>query len=262
MRDRRASDPNGARALSQVAKDAGDRARNLEAEARLAREHELRVAEAQVRLAHGQARAFDLLAKSFFAALGVPWTDEISGLLVEMVQSLAAEPIEDGRLAVRVSPAARIAARRAFERATTPLRSPRAEQELSADFLERVADVMHLETTDEAEGFWRRMQDEIENESPAPPADLDAEPEGQLAVHREPELTDADDDLPAWDEIPPEWQAKYRLNPPLGRHEYAMALRRERSDAERAAARIPTAPRRPDFTHPALGPIDGRPPSL
>jgi hypothetical protein len=56
----------------------------------------------------------------------------------------------------------------------------------------------------------------------------------------------------SFDQLPPEWQQRYQMNPSLGVHEYTLAAKREERQQAEHGGRPPRRSPPPSFRHPAL----------
>ena len=249
IRDRRASDPNGARALSQVAKDAGDRAARLEGDARLQREHELRLQAEGQTISDNQIRLLGVLGRTFVSACGFGWGPEQEALFWACLRALNEAERLDARTVRILRPEPESAeARRAIGLLPAhddpkPVAAPTTAAEIEAEVAAEVADLLGVEP---------------ETLAPEP---VEPDPQGFLAPRSGAGAPGVEGavavspvgDLPAFDELPADWQRRYRLRPDLGRSEYVNHLRRERrAEQERSDGVLTRAGRQPSFRHPGL----------
>jgi transposase len=198
-------------------------------------------ASAEIRLTEAQGRLIVALIKDYHAAIGVPLTPSARTVLRHLLEQGergsetpppdAERAAEEIRGHFRQTLAAELAAEAVVEL---------AEEGMSG---REVADVLGV-----GEATVRRDLD-ASNDAPehedasenGGARDRDAS-NGADTIRTLAEQ-EPDDGLPAWDELPDEWQRKYALQPHLGRHEYANALKRE-------ALTGPLPPTRPSrFAH-------------
>jgi hypothetical protein len=239
-----------AKSASQIASDAAARAVSLERAAREVEAHDARMAEQHHRLSDRQAKVFDLAVLSFFDAIGLRWPGEIEAVMVLISRSQTVELNDRGKLDVTIAPAAKAAARAVFlEEARRLLgeTAPETDEQMEARIDREVREL----------GVEHGIDFPTEREQPADPelpADPEPEPEPVAEIPPEPiEQTEPRLEIPAWDELPDDWRAKYSLRPDLGRWEYAQHLRREKRRREEPG--LPTRPSKHAIpTHPLLGP--------
>jgi hypothetical protein len=235
---------NEARAASSVARDHAARATQLEQQAHAEAEHRARMAEAEARLEAGQAAIFGHAVKLFVGALGLDWNEASDDLLSACLKAITeGKRTEGGTWAVDLPTEAGAAARESIEAAW---RSELAdEHRLSQEAVEPGADPDPAEpqgSPDLAADAGARASDSLVADS---------------AIERLPAPDDLGDfpepNLPAWDDLPADWQRRFSLHRHLGCVEYQRHLRREQRQAELGTV---TGPRRssrwPSFRHPGL----------
>jgi len=168
-----ANDANAARAASAVARDHATRASALEADARVAAEHDLRVATARAKLSATEAGLFDRICQVFFAAVGVGWTTATQDLLDAILASFATAEIIDGHATITI---------------------PQTEAKTVRDAI----------TATVARQIRPEIESEIRSE-PEPPSPPDVERIPATVQLADPDSGDGLD----WSDLPPDWKARF-----------------------------------------------------
>ncbi len=280
MTEGRASD---ARALSQVVKDRSEQASRLEADARAAREHRLRVAKAETALADGMVKTYRTIVRLFVLATGLGWSHAHEALADALLGAFAnAERDEHGRVQVAFPEPETTEAREAIDRAlrhryaaeaneatdsppqaaetSDPGNDLEEDEQTTAAIDHAIEAVLNGEdeqTATEIEGLLNSGDDgqataeateDVDPRRLPGSSDLARGTGAHMDVAVSPSRAKPDE-LPPWYALPEAWKKKYALNPALGRWEYAQALKRERREREEPRRRISS---HPDFRHPGL----------
>jgi hypothetical protein len=204
------------------------------------------MAEAETRLEEGQAVIFGHAVEIFVGALGLGWTQAHDDLLSACLGAITqGSRTEDGTWAIDLPIEAGAAAREAIE--ATWRKQLRSELgPLSQEPVESAYDPEPAEDQSIRRDYLALGADAGAGSPDSPAAVADS----TIAAD---DLGDFPDDLPAWDDLPADWQQRFSLHRHLGCVEYQRHLQREQRQAELDRVAGPRhVSRWPSFRHPGL----------
>ena len=236
-------DAKAGQAASRVATDYAARAVSLEQAAAHAREHEARMREAETRLTDGQVWTFERVVQLFVTALGLSWAPEHEDLVTALLAALCDGERDGAQVSVTIPEVEAEVAREAVEAVWRGAARKDALAELAAA---EPDDAEQAPETKPAGMDYQRPIAPEGGEGPDLPVAVSSFEDFQNAA---PEP----DELPPWDALPEDWQARFALNRYLGRVEWARHQRRlERDQEQRRLAVARSRHRSPSFRHPGL----------
>jgi hypothetical protein len=216
----------------------------------------LRVQAAEAKLAERHTWAFGQVVRCFVEACGLGWSEAHERLVGGVLRSFAEARIENGRLRAEFPEPETQAARRALDGVLGRDRAALGDNELpSAEEIERAVEAEAQQIADAA---LLVEPVRMENTAPVSAAGRGAETDHAASASQDNPAEPEHSDALSFDQLPEEWQRKYRLHPSLGVREYLAAVKREQREEQERQAMPTRRERHPSFSHPGYArPGDG-----